>query len=201
MKKVLLSILCAAAANLAHAQSIPAGTISLGGNIGYSRSTSNNSSTYNGTTYTSESTASQFSFSPSVGFFVADNLALGINLGYTANRRVYTTTSGNTPSSPITRPELDPTTTLRLGAYAQYYKMLTEQFGVLGTLGGGFQSLHDYAYSNNSSSAAIQELKGSGYYAELTPGIVFFPIPKLGLTASIGSLAFNRISSVNRALS
>ena len=192
MKKTLFSALLATVAHLAQGQSIPAGTVSLGGNIGYARYTSTNSfNSLNGTTNTAETTSSQFTFSPAVGFFVADNLALGLNLGYTSTRKGYTTL---TPTPGVTRTELDPTTTLRLGVYGQYYKMLTEQFGVLGTLGAGYQNLRDYNYSSNSGNSVIQEFKGSGYYADLTPGIIFFPIPKLGLSASIGSLAFNRIS-------
>ena len=191
MKKTLLSAFLLSAAQLAHAQSIPAGTVSLGGNVGYSRNTSSFSGTSNATNYTAETTSSQFSFSPSVGYFVADNLALGINLGYTATNRGYTTYS---PSPGISRTKLDPNTTLRLGVYGQYYKMLTEQFGVLGTLGVGFQRQRDYDYNTNNNNAVIQEYKASGYYADLTPGIVFFPIPKLGLTASSGSLSFNHIN-------
>lgn len=192
MKKFFLSALLAVSVVGVQAQSIPAGTVSLGGNIGYSRNTSNGSGSYNSTTYTQETSSSQFNFSPSLGYFVADNLAIGINAGYSANRKAYTT---YTPASATTvRAQLDPTTNLRLGVYGQYYKMLTEQFGVLGTLGVGYQSLHDYNYSNNNPNALIQESKASGYYAELTPGIVFFPIPKLGLSASVGSLAFSRLN-------
>ncbi|MCI1188418.1 hypothetical protein MON38_13390 [Hymenobacter sp. DH14] len=191
MKKTFLSLFLAAGVQLAQAQSIPAGTVSLGGSVGYSRSTSNNSGTSNGTTYTNETTTSQFSLAPSVGYFVADNLAIGLTFSYQAFSKPYIT---YTPAPSVVRAQLDPTTTLRLGAYGQYYKMLTEQFGFLGTLGGGYQSMRDYAYTGNSSSALISEFKASGYYAELTPGIVFFPIPKLGLTASIGSLAFNHLN-------
>lgn len=191
MKKAFLLGLLAAGTQVVQAQSIPAGTVSLGGSIGYSRNTNNDSRSYSGTTYTQETSSSQFNFSPSLGYFVADNLAIGINAGYSANRKAYTT---YTPSSATVRAELDPTTNLRLGVYGQYYKMLTEQFGVLGTLGVGYQRLRDYGYSNNGSNALIQEYKASGYYADLTPGIIFFPIPKLGLSASVGSLGFNRLN-------
>lgn len=191
MKKAFLFALLAAGTQVVQAQNIPAGTVSLGGSIGYSRNTSNDSRSFSNTTYTQETSSSQFDFSPSLGYFVADNLAIGINAGYSATRRGYTTF---TPSSATVRAELDPTTNLRLGVFGQYYKMLTEQFGVLGTLGVGYQSLRDYSYSNNGPNALIQEDRASGYYADLTPGIIFFPIPKLGLNASIGSLGFNRLN-------
>lgn len=179
-------------AQLAHAQSIPAGTVSLGGNIGYSRTSGTESSTSStGTKYTSETSTSQFSLAPSVGYFVADNLAIGLTLSYQAYNKYYTT---YTPAPPTVRAQRDPSTMFRIGAYAQYYKMLSEQFGFVGTLGAGYQTQRDYTYTGNSSNSLISEAKASGYYAGLTPGIVFFPIPKLGLTASIGSLSLDHLN-------
>jgi hypothetical protein len=192
VKKPLLIALLAASAQLAQAQSIPAGTISLGGNIGYSRNTSKYSyAGSNNTINTTETTTSQFSLAPSVGYFVADNLAIGLTIGYQSFNNPYSTF---TPAPSTVRAQLDPNTTFRIGAFAQYYKMLSEQFGFVGTLEGGRQSVREYKYTSNSSTALISETKGSGYYAGLTPGIVFFPIPKLGLTASIGSLSFDHLS-------
>lgn len=191
MKKFILLALVAVSAQTAHAQSIAAGTISLGGSIGYSSSTGKGSQTAGGTTFSTETKTSQFSFTPAVGYFVADNLAIGLELGYTAYRRPYDT---RTPAPATVRAELDPTTTLRVGPYVQYYKMVSEQFGVLGTLGGGYQSTREFDYTSNSGSALIAEQKASGYYAALTPGIIFFPIPKFGISASIGSLGYNRLN-------
>lgn len=191
MKKTLIFAILATAANWAQAQSIPAGTVSLGGNVGYSRSTSNNSSqSSTGISYSNKTTSSQFSFSPSAGYFVVDNLAIGINLGYNAYRDDYTMYS---PSPGFALKELDPRTRLQIGAFAQYYKMLTEQFGFTGTLGAGYQNqqFQNFGGSNNQT---VLTFKGDGYYAALTPGIVFFPVPKLGLSASIGSLGYSRFN-------
>jgi len=70
--------------------------------------------------------------------------------------------------------------------------MISAQFGVTGTLGVGYQNRRISEYSNNINNNVILEYKGSGYYAALTPGIVFFPIPKFGLSASLGSLGYSR---------
>ena len=66
--------------------------------------------------FTFETTASQYQFSPSVGYFLADNLAPNLNLGYTAARTKQAfagsrTTSPNPPDASIT---------LRVGPYVQY---------------------------------------------------------------------------------
>ncbi|PJJ48407.1 hypothetical protein [Hymenobacter chitinivorans] len=185
MKKIFLLGLLALSAEAIQAQSIGAGTVSLGGSVGYSRDKSTTSGTYNNQTYSTETTSSQFHFTPSVGYFFADNLAIGLSLGYSSYREPYST---YTPAPGVVRAELDPTTVVRVGPYVQYYKMFTEQFGVVGTLAGGFQKAKTYDYVNNGT--LISEQKGSGLYAGLTPSIVFFPIPKLGLSASIGGLGY-----------
>jgi hypothetical protein len=191
MKQFFLTALLAVSSEEAWAQSIPAGTISLGGSIGYSQYTNKISSkSSSGTTYSSETKGSQFSFSPAAGYFVMDNLAVGLSLGYTATRDGSTTFS---PSPGYGLKELDPRTRLQIGPYVQYYKMLTEQFGIVGTLSAGYQNLRYQDYSGNNNQYII-DYKGGGYYAGIAPSIVFFPIPKLGLSASIGSLGYSRYS-------
>ena len=175
MKKPLIIALLAASAQLAQAQSIPAGTISLGGNIGYFRNTIKGSvAGPNNATNSFETKTSQFSLAPSVGYFVADNLAIGLTLGYQAYNNPYST---YTPAPSTVRAQLDPNTTFRIGAFAQYYKMLSEQFGFVGTLGGGLQSAREYKYTSNSSSALISETKGSGFMPGLRRASSFFPFP------------------------
>ena len=126
------------------------------------------------------------SLASAVGYFVADNFAIGVEANYYSQKQKASLTSSGVVGG--VSPELDPNTSLRLGLYAQYYKMLSEQFGLVGTLGGGYQTSKSHSFTNNNG---ITETKGNGYYAALTPGIVFFPIPKLGLSATMGALAFS----------
>ncbi|MGY3088386.1 hypothetical protein ACVWYF_001419 [Hymenobacter sp. UYAg731] len=187
MKKnfVLLALL-GGITTAAHAQTaIPAGTVSLGGNVGYSRRTTNAQVT--GTNLSSEYVASQFQIAPSLGYFVADNLAIGLSLGYSATKNTYTSNFANSLS------DLDPSTTFRGGAYVQYYKMLTDQFGLVGTLGGGYQYNRNIIVYGPAGNMGSVETKQKGYYANLTPGIIYFPIPKLGISATVGSLAYSRL--------
>ena len=188
MKKIFLLAALAIGATEARAQSIAAGTISLGGSIGYSTRTDKSEYKLGNNMYTDEFTQSQFRFSPSVGYFFADNLAIGLNLGYAATKSTvaFSGPGRNTPNS------LDAATTLRVGPYVQYYKMLTEQFGVLGTLGAGYQRGFTPSFVNNSTGNVL-DTKSSGFYAGLTPGIIFFPIPKFGISASVGSLGYERL--------
>jgi outer membrane protein W len=168
---------------------IPAGTISVGGSIGFNTSSNKSEFKISNNNYSDETTNSQFRFSPAVGYFLADNLAVGLNLGYTATSNKVTRT-GPGRTSPNA---LDASTTLRVGPYAQYYKMLSDQFGVLGTLGAGYQSSFTPSYGTNSNN--VIETRGNGFYAALTPGVIFFPIPRFGISASIGTLGYDRVST------
>ncbi|MDB5269862.1 MAG: hypothetical protein JWP58_2902 [Hymenobacter sp.] len=197
MKKTFILALLVAAAGTGHAQGIKAGTVSLGGSVGYNRSVSTQSAAYNAINtpypstynYSNKYTNSQFTLAPAVGYFVADNFAIGAELTYFSQKQTSSSSTNGGVGAVV--PELDPNTSLRLGVYAQYYKMLGEQFGLIGTLGGGYQSSKSY---NFSTSNGIVETTGNGYYAAITPGIVFFPIPKLGLSATMGALAFSHYS-------
>ena len=125
----------------------------------------------------------QFSFSPAASYFAADNLALGVNLSYTAQTPYHISTGSNS-SSP------DANTSLRVGPFVQYYKMLTEQFGFTGMLGAGYQNVDVKGDGNPGDRGYTSK----GYYAAITPGVVFFPIPKFGISASIGSLGYDHLS-------
>jgi hypothetical protein len=198
MKKLFFLALLASAGT-SYAQGIKAGTVSLGGNVGYYQSSNTQNSAFNSVVYpgqinyssSSKSVNRQFTLAPSVGYFVADNFAIGATLEYTSQKQTASSSStgGVVGVGSITL-DVDPSTTLRLGLYAQYYKMLGEQFGLVGTLNGGYQTSTSYSLN----SLGVAELNGKGYYTGVTPGIVFFPIPKLGISASVGGLSFNHYS-------
>lgn len=196
MKKFFLLALVAVSAQAARAQSIAAGTISLGGSIGYGRYSDTDERKVGGNTFTSKNTFSQFQFSPAIGYFFADNLAIGLNMSYVAQGTAQTNTGPGT-SSPNA---LDPSTQFQVGPYVQYYKMLSEQFGVLGTLGAGYQSSFEQRRiggNPNPNPNTTYDTKGSGYYAAITPGVIFFPVPKFGISASIGNIGYSKLDLKN----
>jgi len=150
---------------------------------------------YGGNSATSSTiTYSMFKLDFAVGGFVADNLALGLQLSHTVTGGSFKSSSNNSPQSgPPT------STTLRVGRVVQYYKMLSEQFGLIATVGAGYESdvrrkAQYYVSQYGYPMTYYTNLKATGYYAAITPGIVFFPVPKFGLTATIGSLGYNRLT-------
>ena len=198
MKKLFLFACIAASTQAAQAQStIGKGTGLLTGAIGYHTQTDDVSQSGGGygggSNYSSTATYGTFKLDFAVGGFVANNLALGLQLSHTVTGGSYKSSSNYPPlSGPPT------STTLRVGPVVQYYKMLSEQFGLIATVGAGYESdvrrTVQYYPSQYGSIAYNSDLKATGYYAALTPGIVFFPVPKFGLTATIGSLGYNRLT-------
>lgn len=181
---ILLLALLSGEATVAQAQStIKAGTVSLGGSIGYSQQHSENFGT---TTRIIDGKA--FSVAPSVGYFVADNLAIGLIANYYISKSTdfydypsFTSTARNTQVGG--------------GAFVQYYQMLTRQFGLTGTLRanyGHYNSKSSYQSTTNGDGSGRST--GNSFSADVIPSIVFFPIPKLELGASFGSVGYNHSS-------
>ena len=175
-KHLLLLALLGSAATAARAQSpLAAGTIAVGGDIGYSGTTDKVEDSSPGGR-TTENFYSQFVFKPQAAYFVADNAALGLKLSLTASRLSKIDGSTTVTSKAATL--------LRVGAFGQYYQMLSDQFGVVGTVDVGYQR----------QFVPAGDATGSGVYAALTPSIIFLPVPKFGITASVGSIGYDRLS-------
>ena len=201
MRILLLAIAASGGAlSAAQAQStIGQGTGLLTGAVGYHTATDQvtGSGAGGGGSYNSTVTYGTFKLDFAVGGFVADNLALGVQLSHTV--------TGGSASSSFNPQQVAPpptSTTLRVGPVVQYYKMLGEQFGLTATLGAGYESdvqraAKYYISPNGYPLTYYTNLKETGYYAALTPGIVFFPVPKFGLMATIGSLGYNRLTVKN----
>lgn len=194
MKKLFtLAALCTLAATSYAQTAIKAGTVQLGGSVNYSQQTSDSPyNYYTGSgqpTYTTQHyTNKGFSVNPSVGYFVADNLAIGLNLGYGRTKVVYS--YDNTYNGYGYDNNEQRSTQLGLGAFVQYYHMFTDQFGVAGTLSGGYNHTTQ-RYSSGSTTSATS----NGYSGALTPSLVFFPVPKFALGASVGSLSYSHSTS------
>lgn len=121
------------------------------------------------------------SIGPAVGYFLANNLAVGLNLGYSSSK-----SGRNDPNSPSFYEQ--PGEYFSVEPFVKYYQMLTEQFGLTGMLDadyGHFSSSNSFISNNNGTA------KGNGFTSGLTPGSVFFPIPKLGLGISFGGLNYH----------
>ncbi|WP_156109099.1 hypothetical protein [Hymenobacter sp. APR13] len=183
MKKLATSLLLLGAATAAHAQT-SAGTVLLGGSVGYGYSKDEGS--YGSSQ--SERTRYEFSFSPTAGYFVADNLAVGLAGTIQTDKRKEPYIDYNQASSPAYSFEFT-SSYKSIGPFVRYYKMLSEKAGFYGQLAGGYRTGH----SSSESNAPLFESsdgKYRGSYATLMPGFVFFPTPKFGLELTSGNLGY-----------
>ncbi|MGI4870787.1 MAG: hypothetical protein ACRYFX_06350 [Janthinobacterium lividum] len=188
MKKLISVLLCTAPAASYAQTAIKAGAIQLGGNISYSQSNSASTAPSSSIGGTSNTESHSFSVAPSGGYFVADNLAVGLSVGYSSS---YQYAAGPYASSPYSMR----TKGFNVGPFVQYYRLLTNQFGLTGTVNASYgYSTSNYVYVYTSGIDNTDK-NSKGYYANVVPGLVFFPVPKLALGAAAGGFFYNHLHS------
>jgi len=186
MKKVNLTLVFIFAAIVSGFAQTSAGTLFFGGGLGFSSSTSKTTSSVGGTTITEDGPkSSQFSIVPGVGYFVADKLAVGLDLSFSvsskklpdeSNPNDYTKISGNV---------------IGINPYVRKFFMLSDNFGFTGTFGVGV-GLGSYKIEIQSGNTTVttDDSKITILEVGITPGIVFFPTNKVGLEANFGFIGF-----------
>ncbi|WP_019946366.1 outer membrane beta-barrel protein [Hymenobacter aerophilus] len=201
MKKILFGALLLSAATLSAQAQISAGTKLLTGSINYNqgKSEDNSTGTYN---QASERKAKSFFFNPSVGYFVADNLALGVegglSLGRSTTDRSYNVPVGGGFAGQFSREESEERTrTLSGGLFGRYYKFLGEKVALYGQLGGGYQNTYSSRQILSQNVPFCSSGRQEGVYANLLPGVVFFPTNKLGLELQLQGISYSRLTEKN----
>lgn len=111
-----------------------------------------------------------FRFNPSVGYFVSDNVAVGVSLGIETRKQDYSFSS-----------EVK-TNAFTAGAFGQYYFTPENQFSFLLQLSALYTSFKQEQSSN--------EAKGDGFIAGFAPGINYFVSDCFALQANVGVLSY-----------
>lgn len=130
--------------------------------------------------------------SPQVGYFVAENLAIGLGLSYSGDTymRQDKSNSGNGTSA-ITETSV----ALTYGPFVRYYKPVGERAAFFGQLGlniGNVTDSQKLEGSNFEGQKADKDVKYSLLGASLSPGFTFFPTDHFGLEISMGGLSYGR---------
>lgn len=176
MKNIIFSIVLLFAVTASFAQT-ERGTFMVGGNVGNYRYN------YHGKSYSN--TMNNFSAGPSAGYFIADNLAVGLNINFYSVKQDWT---GITPSYTYTG--LDKTHGWGVSPFIRYYKSLSDKFYFFGSLSAGY----DWSKGNRTELSPFDQLnysyKERNPSAMLSPGLVFFPSSKFGLEVTLGSLRY-----------
>ena len=190
MKKTILNALLLSAVALSAQAQISAGTKLLTGSIGYDQQNRETSSPVI-VGSRSDLKYKRFNFDPSGGYFVAENLVLGLTAGLGLNTsQDYNYLAANNQVQKQERK----TRELRGGIFGRYYKFIGEKVAVYGQLGGGYQNAH-FSNRPDNLSAYTTNNRQWGLYANLLPGIVFFPIDKLGLELTLNGARYNHVKT------
>jgi hypothetical protein len=180
-----------------------AGKLLVSGQVNYFQSEGESTSTTNATgSLHQDYKQSSFNFAPQIGYFIADNLALGISVGLGSGRFRNTRTDANNLG---TYRRNDYTKGINVGPFVRYYKMLGERAGFFGQLVGGYQRQNqdnstDYSGVNGNEYYDYRA-KVTGGFATLSPGFIFFPTPKIGLELTVGGISYTKSKSTTQSQS
>lgn len=194
MKKLAFSLLLLGCAATAHAQT-SAGTVLLGGSVGYGSNKEESSSGQ----LAAERNWREFQFFPTAGYFVADNLALGLAGHFSSNKSEVSATRYD-PAYGIYQSEYTSKSRgAAIGPFVRYYHMAGEKIGFYGQFAGRYQS-HRLEEKSEVPFETTNS-KSTGFGAFFTPGFVFFPTNKLGLELTMGNLGYSRNTTTQEATS
>jgi outer membrane protein len=162
MKKVIFTTACLAIACSGFAQ-FEKGTILLSGETGMSLSAQSIKAKDNGNS-TKVANTTSFSFSPAGGYFVIDNLAVGLNIDLATSKTKYNSDDSEFSS-----------TSFSFGPFARYY--ITK--GLFGELAFGVGSQKDKdtfdGDTDEDKSSLFRWSLGAGYAVMISDQVAFEP--------------------------
>lgn len=187
MKKLVTLAMLSAFALAANAQT-EKGKIILGGSIGYS------SSKYNSNNIDGKQTS--FDLVPSVGYFVKDNLALGLGIGYSE----VTFTSND--RSEFLLYQKNKTDYFIVSPFIRHYVNISDQFKFFGQLSVPMQwgnEKNDVSNGNPTANYTPNSgYKTSSVGVSISPGMAYFPTKRIGIQLSVDGLSYFRNKSENK---
>jgi outer membrane protein len=171
MKKVLLTAVAVFAFSFANAQDSSAsgsgfskGNLFISGSVGV------------GSEKTGNEKINDFNFSPRAAYFVTNNIAVGVALGFDSRKN---DDGVNT---------IIKDTQFSAGAFGRYYFTPSSQFSVFGQLGFDVNSTKT---TTNVTGLPSVESKSNGFGVALAPGVSYFLSNHFAIEAAWGVLNFN----------
>lgn len=164
-------------------------------NLGLSLSaaTSNGNTSFNSAPASSKQTQRGFSISPNYSFFLADKLDAGIFAGFSTSKQNsdYTDGSGNSMAQDNHG--------FASSVYLRRYFLFKDKIGirtgpfVMYQQNNSNSNQEIYYYQNGIQGhyTVSDKNKLSTYTGGVSMDLVYYPTPKIGLAAALGSLAYN----------
>lgn len=164
MKKIVLSAMAVFALSFANAQEgeptfgFSEGDFFVEGNIGFNSANDKNT----------ETKTNSFNFNPKAGYFISDDLAIGLDLGFGSNK------------TEVAGTETLKNTTVGVGAFARYYFLdLGQRFKTYGEFGLG------YSTDNYKTPA---DVKYNTFGAGLGLGVNYFVTENLAINFGLANI-------------
>ncbi|GAB3199409.1 hypothetical protein ABID22_002329 [Pontibacter aydingkolensis] len=184
MKKIFFTVLCFVLVQLSFAQ-IPQGSWTATGTLGY---TSRTEEAKSGNV---ELNRQSYQVSPGIGYFVTNNLELGLMAGYRYSEH----DEKNSIMAGPSYTNYHEIKNYSAGVYARAYKFLVNNLAVYGQADVNY-NFSDVSYKQVLSSFSKYELENkteTNYFsAAVRPGIAFFLSDKISLNATYGELSYSR---------
>jgi len=177
MKKLLLSLVAVSAFAFSTQAQTEKGKIMVGGNVAFDTQKSDASGAKSNT---------NFQIVPSVGYFVADNFAVGTGIGYG-----YSKTSGVAISETITKMG-NQNTAFVVSPFGRYYANLSESFKFFGQLSVPMAFGKDKEV-NADGKVGAKTASTTEIGVALSPGFAFYPTKKIGIEFALNGLNYNNL--------
>ncbi|WP_432708084.1 outer membrane beta-barrel protein [Pedobacter sp.] len=165
MKKLVLSLVAVFAFAFATQAQTEKGNVLVGGNVGFNTSKTDGA----------DKSDVNFKVVPSVGYFVADNFAIGTGVGYNYNKQV----SRNNLNQAF---EVSP--------FGRYYVDLNDNFKFFGQLAVPMAfGNNKYVDANGNTGDKLATTTNIG--VNLAPGFAYYPSKKVGIEFSVDGFGYN----------
>jgi len=199
MKKSVLFALLSFAFLCSNAQT-EQGKIFIGGQINFNSQKTSNLDSVLVTDYSNKG----FQFIPNIGYFVANNFAIGINLDFGTSSSSQTYVS----NSPYTSTNSTTSVTYGGGVFARYYCKIADKFFFVLNAGITYSTQPEKVTqsSNDPNSVysydypANQNIQQHVTNITLAPGLTYFMTTKLGIQVNFGNLFYTNNTSKNTTI-
>lgn len=188
-KLLIMGVLCAIAFT-ANAQT-EKGRSFINGAIGFS----SNKNESNSTGFSpSDQKSTTFFVVPRFGYFVANNLVVGLGLGYTQNKNTsssYTINSSNI----VFYKQKAVQRNLSVGPFLRKYVDIVDKFKFFAQVNAGVglgKAENEVVYNAQSYGTSNTSNKFTSYNAALSPGFAFFPSKRWAIEFSFTLLGYNK---------
>ena len=198
MKKTIIILLSFLFFSKANAQ-ILKGSIPLAGSVSFN----NNSNSWKDTLQSLTTNNLTYSVAPTIGYFITNNLAVGLGISYSYSKSLWEEHDGASNSIK----KITISDNLQFAPYLSYYIHLSDKayVSINGSVGYTMPLSYDNKteYYSTTGTTVTENKKVNSYSinANLAPGVLYFINNKFALKGSIGSLYYNYYHSQNNNVS